>query len=254
MPRRAHPFLSLHPPHDASRTQRFVCRDTISHLNVAAALWQQGIEPGDIILNWPKGPDDDESVLTPIDADLDRDDLVVYLTRPALDDGEWDTRRQLTRAYTDLEAHALRRCRPYFGYLDRAMLKLDPQIQALLPSGYESRSMISFYMRMWATYKELHGRAANGRHSRMPKDLRTAAFVLNLPALWDGGPALLCAFAMDGAIAAGWSSILRYKHPEWLLAPGFRMVELIVTEIPERPTHPRFGLDWQIEELIHTTA
>jgi len=251
MPRRAHPFLSFHPPHDAKRIQRFVCRDTIPHLNVAVALQQMGFEPGDIILNWPRNPREDASVLVPIDADLGRNDLVVYLTRPALDDGEWDTRRQLTRAYTDLEDHALGECRPFFTHLDRGEMRLDPRIQALLPAGYAGRSWISFYQRMWATYKELHGRDANDER---PKERRTAAFVLNVPQLWDDGPALLCAFAMDGAIAAGWSSILRYKHPEWLLAPGFRMVELIVTEIPEQPTHPRFGLDWQIEELIHTAA
>lgn len=255
MPRKVHPHVCTHPPQSPDRTPRIVCRDCLALLNLLAVLRASGFEDGDPIVDLALRPGAKPRNRTPIESRYGRGDLICRCTRlPLDDDHEVGPRKQLRRAHTALEHYELTAARSWLAYLDRAEMGLAPRLRKLLPPGFESRSHITFSQRMWAAYRRLNGEKGKRGVERRPAEPRTAAFVLNVAELWEQGPSLICVFAMDAAAAVGWSGILRYRHPEWVTTPGFRMVELTLTRLPDYIEDARFGLEWKEETLIHVAA
>jgi hypothetical protein len=252
VPRKFHTHVCIHPPHSDDRTPRLVCRDCLVMLNVQAVLRAQGLEDGDAILDLPlrKGasPRNTAAIVSRYGPD---DTIGVYTRFPLDDDKEHRPKKFLTPTNTTLEGFELKAARAWFSRLDRAQMSLASRAQALLAPGLENHHEVFFSQGMWAPIQRLHGERSKRRVARQPVGQRTLAFVLNQRELWPRGPALNAIFAMDSATAVGWSGILRYRHPEWVTAPGFRMVELTLTSLPDYIEDTRFGLDWKEETLLY---
>jgi hypothetical protein len=116
--------------------------------------------------------------------------------------------------------------------------------------GFESRRNIIYTQKHGANFKQLRT-AAQGRKQELPPEARTSAFLLNTR-LWENGPTLIAAFAMDSVASIVWSWILARQHADWLLEPGFTMVDLVRGPVPDRPTLLDFAQDWKMEIVLRT--
>jgi hypothetical protein len=240
------PCLFLDSPRDQSHKYK-VSRtlDTEAVFNVASAFQSRGYRLGrSLYLHPPPERTPDEERAFPLTRKLSRGIRLVFGSRPGLDDNPEDNPRVMKPSFTELEELFLKVWRPRFRKLARPMLVLPPELSDLLPAEYANRDHIEFSQRQGSSYQRL-----SGGKKRVPKN-RTCAFLLNLDDFYKGA-ALTSFFAMDGVAGLIWSELLRDRHAKWLTQPGFRMVELIGTKIPERMEDLSFVDAWEAVSLRH---
>jgi hypothetical protein len=240
----------------------FARRDCTASSELLFPLYQLGFAQGEPIFQQPpaippKGPVPNRVSREGLDelykvdlSFLEPRGMIVQTTRLPMNDIDEGPRRQVERAYTDLEFLLFEAWRPYVEYLARTHVRLGTQTQALVREGFEDRREMSFRQRGWgAPYYELN--ALEGRGWRKyAGERRSALFLLRLEEAWPGGPSYLCAFGMDGCTTLVWCYQLARKFPHLLEKPGFVLAELVLGRLPERATDLRFCLDWEIEILV----
>jgi hypothetical protein len=252
MPPLVYPFLLLIAERDQKRDLRpFQNRDAVASMLAIDGLRSSGFEFGDVLLNFPP-PRSQGRVPASVDTSFCRgDDLILTTTRLPLSDDTQDNRKRIRRAYTDLESELLAEWKPYLPILGRERVKLDDSLCDALPPGYEGRFDMCFYEAHGAPYRRL--KAMDGRRTplRSGNGLRTAAFLLRLPALSNRRTGYIGLWGLDGTATLVWAYLLRHRHADLLREPGFVMAELSGSDIPRRPTNLRWALDWNAKILIH---
>lgn len=135
-----------------------------------------------------------------------------------------------------------------FAVLSRPKMLLQEEFWPHTRPGFESRRNIVYSQQLGSRFSQLRT-GAMGRKQELPPEPRTSAFLLHTR-LWENGPTLIAAFAMDGVAAIAWSQILARRHPDWLLEPGFTMVDLVRSPVPKRQTLLSFAPPWRVEIVL----
>ncbi|MBM4384507.1 MAG: hypothetical protein FJ091_14220 [Deltaproteobacteria bacterium] len=242
-----HPFLYYQRPRCEGRKVRVAYHvDVAALLNLAGALQRDGYLIGELLFNYPALAGDADEALGFEKADFDADGLVATATR-------FERARQykkfVQRGDTPLERAVERAWRPFILDSARLQMVLQPRAARHLKQGFESRANVTFYQGEGARYKEL----LTAQGFRKQKDRATAAYVLRVKRLWDGGPGYIGAFGMDSTTSLIWSYLLRHRHPELLREDGFAMAELS-GPIPGRVPDLRFSQEWRSEIILRAPA
>jgi hypothetical protein len=235
----------------------FARRDGSASSELLYPLYELGFAQGEPILQQPPGVPPREPVpfekLHEVDLSfVEPGALLLQTTRPPKNDTDEGPRRQIERAYTDLEHLLFEAIEPYVEYISRTHLCVGPRVRDLVPQGCLDRREMSFRQKGWgAPYHRLNALDGKGWH-KYAGPPRTALFLLRLDEIWPGGPGCLCAWGQDGCTTLCWCyRLARDPQLKRLLAqPGFVMAELELGELPERATDLRFCLDWKIEILV----
>jgi hypothetical protein len=244
---RVHPFLFFGPPDRGRHHQIWQARDTVCLWHLQAALVKQGYEAGEQIFNMPERDAPANPGIEPIALRLDGRDTLLVVTRFPLDDDKHDKKRVL-RGYTEFEPPVLKLARGVFDLLNRRAMRLQAHLWPELRSGFENRASIEYYQQNGAHFHTLRT-GLRVRAEAPPPGERTSAFLLH-DRLFENGPSLIAAFAMDGTAAIAWSQLLAYQHPEWLASRGLLMVDLIRQPVPARTTLLPFARDWKVEVAL----
>ncbi len=223
-------------------------RDTDAFCEISAVLWERKFKFGGLLINYPKAayPEDKSLEETRF---LTSSDILVLTTRPPLNDMPYKHRRTVTPSGTDFEQMKLFPVlTQHFLYCSRVDVVLSKTLAGSLKKGYENRAHVEFYQRAEASYK------STGSYNKHPTDCvgwdarTTAAYLLQTPPIWEGGPRLLTAFGMSGTIGLVWSYLLRTRFPDLLDDRSrFVMAEIIrSTPIPP-PAQMTLGFadDWE---------
>ena len=254
--RRVHPFQCFLSPRDNKRPLKlFQLRDTAAALELIPALQELGFEYGDPILNYPPsdGAQDPSAKNGLLEVDLSfvrPGDLIMLTTRPPLHDLVHGDRKQIRRGYTDLEERVFAVWRQYLEVCARSHVQLTKPLCREVRQGFESRRDMAFSEGIMAPYRELN--ALDGSRRRRPPPRRTAAFLLRVDSMWEGGPGLLGAFGMDGTSTMVWAYRLARDHSELLAEPGFVMAELEGPPVPPRPSNLRWAMECNIEIILRS--
>lgn len=238
------PWLDLDSPRDPGHQHR-VSRtiDTEAVYNLVNALTPLGHRCGRTLYNHPPKADaPEEERWLKFQRKFDASIRLIRASRPVLDEDASANPRVRKPAYTELEQPFHESWRPAFAIIRRNILVLAPHLRRLLPPGFESRGHIEFSQRQGSRYTKLAG--------RLPKEPRTAVFVLSKPDFYQGA-SLTSIVGMCGLSVLIWSQLLSERHVEWLTRPGLRMVELIGTRIPPRAEDLGYTDEWQAVSLFH---
>jgi hypothetical protein len=250
LPPLVHLFLSFFKAHQANRKIPVsMQRDALADWLVTAALLRLGYGMGSIKLNYPPPPGREGEILEIDDSDMRSGDILLSGSRNAQDDNEDAPKKNMPRGYTSLEAKTDRVWRLYFTELTRMIMTLQPWLHPLIRANYESRRDVRFMQSERADYSRLNARDGSGER-KVSGMGRTAAFVVNQPELWPGGPRYIGFFGMDGASTLAWAYLLQQRHFDLLVRPGFHMVELITAPIPARVPDLQWAMDWKSEVLM----
>lgn len=233
-------------------------RDVTALWEVMAVLARAGYGLGELLLNYPP-PRGQDRVLLELDCRcVRRGHVVLSGTRPTREKGAEDeedeedavrSKKNVPRGYTDLERLLDAVWGHYFQTITRKNFCLQPWLRAALRSGYEDRFLVGFMQGPRADYASLS--ACNGRGEKKVRGVgRTAAFLLNQPEIWADGPRYVGFFGMDSLSTLAWAYLLRHRHSELLLEPGFHMVELETREVPVRVPDHSWALDWKAERIL----
>ena len=248
--RYVHIFEYFCNPRDRSRKRTVVqTRDLGAALALIGKFSELGYRVGMQVLNYPP-PVGEVPTLLEIDCSgMKAGDILITCTRPPLSDKEQGDRRRVPKGYTSLEEVTDAVWRRYFDILSRSHARLQPWLHPLLPSGYENRRDVFFLTNEHANYSMLNACDGSGRRKFREKR-RTAAFLVNHPELWPGGPSYVGAFGMDGHATLAQAYLLRHRHPELLTQPGFHMMELHSVPVSERVPDLKWALEWKLELLF----
>jgi hypothetical protein len=242
------PWLDLAAPRDESHRPRVSHTiDTEAAYNVAAAFQARGHVLGRSLYNHPPEPGTPESErLMRIRRPLGPGVRLIRAGRPALHEDRGANRRTRKLGHTEIEVpfHAL--WRPVFPILRRNVMVLAQPFRDLLPPEFQSRGHVEFLERQGSRYTHVVG----GRRA-MPKEPRTAVFLLNKPDFFRGA-SLTSFFGPCGLTGLIFSLMLRERHSDWLRKPGLRMVELICTKVPRRTEDLGYTDAWQAVSVFHT--
>jgi hypothetical protein len=245
-----HLFLSFFKAHQADRKIPVsMQRDALADWLVTAALLRLGYGMGSIKLNYPPPPGRRRELLEIDVSDVRSGDILLSGSRNAQDDNEDAPKKNMPRGYTSLEAKTDVVWRLYFTELTRMIMTLQPWLHPLIRANYESRRDVRFMQSERADYSRLNARDGSGER-KVSGMGRTAAFVVNQPELWPGGPRYIGFFGMDGASTLAWAYLLQQRHFDLLVRPGFHMVELITAPIPARVPDLQWAMDWKSEVLM----
>jgi hypothetical protein len=241
--RYVYPFAFLLRQHDLSRRLRaFQIRDGAATLEIVTALAHLGWEYGHLLLNFPPhAATMNEQDLLDVHTPAGPGDRIASTTRPPLLECG---KKQVSRGWTQLEAHVLNAWKPFFAQLNRHEILLATKLHDELAPGYENRRHIFFRTREGADYFELGPLRYRGRP-------RTAAFLLHTRELYPGGPGYIGIFGMDGTTTLIWAHMLRTRHRDLLATPGFVMAEIETGAIPLRTTDLGFARSWETKVILH---
>jgi hypothetical protein len=244
-----YPFLCYGTPlHGADRYYRpSEARDLLPLLFLQQALQAHGYALRDAIVNMPPQNGENPGHVAQVGLRLGSSSAVLLGTRIPRDDDPSD-RKRILRGYTEYEPYVLEAGSRVFAHLSRKKMLLREELWPLVRPGFESRRNIIYTQLRAANFKELRT-AAQGRKQPLPREPRTSAFLLNTR-LWENGPTLIAAFAMDGVASIVWSQMLARRHADWLLEPGFTMVDLVRGAVPTRPTLLDFASQWKMEIVL----
>ncbi len=245
-----HLFLSFFKAHQANRKIPIsLQRDALPVWLVTAAFLALGFGMGSVKLNYPPPPGRKGEWMEIDCSDMRSGDVVLSGSRNSRDDDEDAPRKNMPRGHTSLEALTDLVWRLYFAELTRMVMTLQPWLHPLIRAGYENRRDVQFMQSERADYSLLNSRDGSGE--RKVKGMgRTAAFVVNQPELWRGGPTYVGFFGLDGASTLAWAYLLQQRHADLLVRPGFHMVELVTAPIPARVPDLKWALDWKSELLL----
>jgi hypothetical protein len=245
-----YPFLFFGTPDRGRDHQPWQARDWPSVVHLLPPLQERGYVLRDVVLNTPPKGGAAGQQLASVPVRPERRDVVLTTTRFPINDDPSDKKRVL-RGHTEWEPLVLEAGSRVFASLSRRRSLLREHLWPLVRPGFEDRVNIVYRQRNGADFYELRT-GARGRAHDPPAEKRTSAFLLNTR-LGEDGPTLIAAFAMDGVAAIAWSQILARRHPDWLLEPGFTMVDLVRGPVPKRPTLLGFAPQWRMEIVLQTT-
>jgi hypothetical protein len=224
-------------------------RDGDAFAQLSTVLYSRGYEYGGLLLNLPsesreQAPHVDVSFLT-------SSDLVVLNTRPPIDDKRAYNRHPVRRSYTKLEDLIFDALKPkYLKWCARSQIILPEAIAGQLYSAFREKADIQFHSSHDSSY--LRYRAYNGNFwQKAPADeKRTAVYLIQIPAMWPGGPGLLAAFGMAGTETLAWNYLLRTRFREWVDSYQFVMAEVLLSELPDRPIDLSFADYWKVTPML----
>ena len=246
---RVHPFSYSLSPKDNNRDVRpFQRRDVAAAMELQSALVERGFMPGESILNpLPYKAAEREELLQVDMESVGSEDLILLTTRPPIDDVRQGDRKQVRRGFTDLEHCVFTACRPFIAKSSRSHIILEDAMSRHLQQGFGGLAEMVFSQKHeGARFQRLNSHDGKG-WQRQPGPPATAAFLLHVGSLWDGGPGLLCAFGMDGIATLGWAYLLRHRLPDKLEGPRFLVARLGLRPVPRRPTNLRWAEDWDVD-------
>lgn len=222
-------------------------RDGDAALELSEVLRTQGYEYGEVLLNYPaqqeaQAIEIDDTFLSPAD-------LLLLTTRPPLDDEDEPLRKTVHRSHTTLEDKVFAALRPYFKRCNRSQIILSESLVRTLPPEVARKSNIQYRQHGGASYDRYTAGPGDDWHKR-PSHLRlTAAYLAYTEHAWEGGPALLAAFAMGGTETLVWAHLLRTKFSYLVCTTPFVMAEMTAKEPPTRSTDLSFADEWNVEIL-----
>jgi len=221
-------------------------RDGDAALELSEVLRAQGYEYGEVILNYPA---EDETVsITVDDTFLTSSDLLLLTTRPPLDDEHERPRKAVHRSHTTLELKVFAALRQFFKWCDRSQIILAEQLVPTLPPAAVRKSNILFRQHGGAAYERYTG-PGDEWHKPPPDRRTTVAYLAYAEHAWEGGPALLAAFAVGGTETLVWAHLLRTRFPHLVCSVPFVMAEITTTKPPARPHDLSFADKWPVEIL-----
>lgn len=245
-----HLFESFYDPRDHSRKRSVTrTRDLSAAWETSAALQERGYSLGEQFFNYPPPAGAEPNQLFIDVSRVVRADLMQSTTRPPLNDVQQGDRRRVPKGYTSLEVQTDIVWRLYFAILARSHVALHPWLHPHLPAGYENRRDMYFLQTGNSNYKVLNACDGTGRRD-FQGGRRTAAFLVNQPELWRGGPRFIGYFGMDGESTLAFARKLRRECPELLDRPGLHMVELESSPVPDRVPDLGWTEDWKLERLF----
>ena len=250
-----YPFLTFLPRKDPNRgVQPPQVRDMLAANELLMALLPLGFRYEEPILNYPPPTASrellEENELHPVDLSfVGPEAYLLTATRPPIHDMDHGDRKRMEPGNTDVERRIFRAWQKYLAYCARSHVKLGRTARNALPEGFERCRDIAFRQSGGGFYKELNSLDGSGWQKQPAKGM-TAAFLLRVEELPGGGPGLINSFGMDAVASLAWAYRLGRDFAYLLDKPGFSMVEIRRTPVPERPTNLRWAQDWKIEPLI----
>ena len=238
-------FRLAYPTQQSIRIHQL--RDADAFVELSQVLYASGYEFGGLLLNRPAGG---STKAHPVDVSaLTSSDLLVLNTRPPLDDKEEEDKKFVQSSDSSLEEIVFGALRHYFDKCARSRVRLSQPVARQLPDLYKQRADITF--REYTDGSYLKYRGHSNRYWQKPNLPNLSAFYLvQTPAIWQGGPGLLAAFAMSGTETLIWNYLLRTRFPEWVGSCQFLMAEVELGKPPRQPGDLSFANDWKIEPIL----
>jgi len=252
----AHPLLYSAPRHDSKRPPNIAStRDPEANAQLRIALHDLGYGFGESILNFPPAELNydllPEEALTMVSLPFVRcGDLLFQTTRPPLSDGEHVDRKRVEPSNTNVERAIFMHYWRYFKVCSRSYVELTEESASFLRVGKENRAAMTFYQE-GCRYQFVQ-RLGGKRSGRGPLGGRTAAFLLRVDELWEGGPGFVAAWGLNALSTLAWCTLLRSRYSALLENRGLTMVELEPTEPPSRPLTHEWTGQWGVQVLLET--
>ena len=224
-------------------------RDGDAFLELLPLLTQKGYRYEGLLLNPPSEKRGDAPV---VDISfLSASDLIVLTTRPPLHDIEAGDKRPIRRSFTKLEDLIFDALRPkYLTYSARSRITLSEAVAQNLKPEFKEKADIIFHSAVDSSYVRYRSLEAPSYHSPARGDKRTAAYLIQVPAIWPDGPRLLVSFAMAGTETLIWNHLLRTPFSHWLESHEFMIAEFVLRPIPEKPVDLSFAADWEPTPML----
>jgi hypothetical protein len=209
-------------------------RDADAFLELLPLLNRKGYRYEHLLLNPPSERRKGAPI---VDLSIFRSsDLLVLTTRPPIHDKKAGDKRRIRRSYTNLEKLVFASLKPkYFKFCARSNIILSKAVARRLAPDFKQKADMLFHSAVGSSY--VRYRALGERLWQIPPadDKRTAVFLIQVPAIWPGGPKLLVTFSMAGTETLIWNYLLRKRFSRWLNSYRFLMAELVLQDIPKKP-------------------
>ena len=187
-------------------------------------------------------------------------DLLVLATRPPLDDPAWEawekssdqSKRSRVKpifpSECDFENIIFSELRKYFDTCARTGVKLSKQGVGCLKTDADKWKEIEFDQFIHHGKHDLYGlvkrhviRTGESKAPMSTEPPYTVGFLVRINNLPKLGCDLLVSFGMDGDGTLIWNRIIRTRHPELVIRPGFVMAKITFKrEVPNRLITPGF--------------
>ncbi len=233
----------------ASRFRIHQLRDGDAFAELSPILFARGYEFGGLLLNLPPG---NKHALRHIDVShLTASDLLVLNTRPPVHDEKMGVNRPVLTSHNTLEAEIFHALDPYyFEICARSQMLLSESMADKLLSGFKDRANILFRMNRDGSYLKHRGRR-DRYWQKLPDEKKlTAAYLIQIPQLWEDGPGLLAAFGMAGTETLAWNYLLRTRFQDWIGCYQFLMAEIVPGQLPADPTSLSFADQWEVTPIL----
>lgn len=223
-------------------------RDADAFAELSPVLYARGFTYGGLLLNLPaenrdKAPQVDISSLS-------ASDLIVLNTRPPIHDLKEEDERPVACSYSNLEDKVFEAFSPYLEICARKRVRLSEKTAHMLPEEYKSRADILFKVNVDAAYKKYRPYGQRVPWQTLKNSDQTAAYLIQVAKLWEGGPGLLAAFGMTGTDTLVWNYFLRTRHEEWVGPYRFLMAEVETHDPPLLPTDLSFADGWTVKPIL----
>ena len=230
-------------------------RDSASFIELIPLLSRKGYEFDDAHLNFPS-----KDGMAPPSPDMPlpgKGELLVMTTRPTLNNDHEDDFLIIQGSDSPLENRIITAVRPHFSACSRREVILSPRYMNAFKKNYEDRCSTTYtakgkktkYLNI-ARYQATVNKNKSIRKWTHQDGIRTGAYLLYIREAWESGPDVLVCFSMTGSIGLIWAYLVRTKFPYLLDKPVIAMSELIIGDIPDRPTDLSFTLDWDVQILL----
>jgi hypothetical protein len=187
-------------------------------------------------------------------------DILIATTRFPLDDDENEDGRTVVPGNNELErllgiprsgAPKGAACL-FFRQLNRSCAVLQDRLAVFLKPPHENRDDVRFSNKRGA-------RCVQYRRGRdIPAETRrTAAYLVNIPSAWPGGPGLVWSFGVSGETGLVWNKLVCDEFSRFLREPYFVMAEF---DIPARlrekdqEDYGPGGFDWVTTQELNVTV
>ena len=254
----AHPIVYPAPRHSSERLPNLASpRDPEASAQLRNALQTLGFGFGQTVLNFPPAALNyhllPEPALTSVKLPfVEYGDMLFQTTRPPLSDGKHRDRKKIEPSNTNIERAIFDHYWRYFREVSRSYVELTREAACFLRSGKEDRASMTFFQD-GCQYQYLQ--ALDGKRSpRSPLGSRTAAFLMRVDALWEGGPGFIAAWGLNALSTLAWCTLLRSRYAYLLENRGLTMVELDPIDPPSRPVTHEWTQQWGVQILLETAG
>ena len=224
-------------------------RDGDSFAQLSPVLYAKGYEYGGLLLNLPPKT---RGHVAQVDVSfLKSTDLIVLTTRPPIHDKSAFNRHRVRCSHTELEKRIFAAVEHvYLEKCARSEIILPRDIAGDLHSNFRNKALIQFHASQDSSYMRYRGYEDEFWQKPLANEKRTAVYLIQIPAVWPGGPALLAAFGMAGTETLVWNYLLRTRFPEWLDSHQFLIAEVLLRDLPDRPIDLSFADNWEVTPML----